>query len=157
MKWERGKNPYLHNYFGKLFIGPNATPPQIVSQARKLVQKRKAGKVVELAGEELDDHAINESSAKLRDPRSLAEELLLVHPQPQREDKKKMKLLLDRLCKTAVVSEGRYPVPLVHPMAIFWFIPSPGPETAKMPEWDAFGLVEAGNSQDLQLDIVFDS
>ena len=158
LKWERNKNPYLSNYFGKLHIGPNIVPAQIFAQALGLNQKLASGQEVKCSGgHPLDEHAVNEAAKKLTDSGAHAEELLLVHSQPQREDKKKMKTLVNHLRQKAVLADDRSPVPLLHPAGVFWFLPAPSPESTELPPSDAFGLVEPGNPDDLVLDIVFDS
>ncbi len=154
-KWDRGINLYVHNHFGRLRLGPNNGPRQIVAQAKNLAQKLAAGGPVELAGQKLDEHAINEASNRLREPGPLAQELLLVHPQTQKESSK-LRALADRLRQLAVFPDEHFPLDLVHPLSLFWFIPAPGVEAAELPEWAAFQLVEAGDPQDLELDIVFD-
>jgi hypothetical protein len=156
-KWEQGKNPFIYNYFGILRIGPNTTQKNILEYARKLKQLLTSGERLELAGHPLDEHAIDDASRKLHEPVSQSEELLLVHPQPQWDNKKRMKSLVGKLRETALFPEDRSPPPLLHPLALCWFIPAPGAEAAELPEWSAFGLVEPGEGPDLELDIVFDS
>jgi hypothetical protein len=157
LKLEKGKNPYVCNYFGKLRVGPNMRPAQIAQQARNLVQRIASGEEVSCAaGHPLDEHAVNEASNKLREPRALAEELLLVHPQPQQEGAKKTRDLVARLREKATIPKTREPIPLRHPAAIFWFTPAPGPEAVELPGWEAFGLVACNDAEDLALDIVFD-
>ena len=80
LKWVRGISPYVFNDFGKLQIGPDAEPQAFQARAETLVQKIAAGERVELAGQVLDDHAINEAARNLLDPASRAGELL--HWQP---------------------------------------------------------------------------
>lgn len=158
LKWERGKNPYIYNYFGKLQVGPNMRPTQIVAQARSLVQMIIAGEDIRCAANfPLDEHAINEASSKLRDPRALAEELLLVHPQPEREKTGKVKKLVDQIKQKATMPKCDTPIPLLHPLAVFWLIPTPGQEAVDLPDWDELGFVGPGDPEDLLLDIVFDS
>lgn len=156
LKWERGKNPYTHNYFGRLGIGPNVSPGQIIARAKQLKQQMDSREEVVSAGERLDDHAVSEASQKLREPQTRAHELLLVHPQPQGEGKK-LKKLCDDLRHAASLPEVRPPLPLLHPFALFWFAPAPGSEAAELPDWSAFGLVDPGSEPDRALDIVFDS
>jgi len=156
LKWERGRNPYVHSYFGRLRIGPNAAPGQINAQAKQLVQKLKAGEKIALGNLELDEHALNEADTKLRKPYTLAQELLLTHPQPM-DESKKVKKLCEELRQVAVLPEARAPLPLLHPLAIFFFTPTPSPEVVELPEWEAFGIVRPGDEQDLALDVVFDS
>ena len=154
LKWERNRNPYVSNYFGKLHMGPNVVPTQIIAQARGIVQMLANGREVKCAGGyPLDEHAVNEASKKLTVSNSHAEELLLVHSQPQREDKKDIKTLVTQLRQKAVLAADRSPVPLQHPASIFWFLPPPGPESAELPPWEAFGSVEPGDPDDLELDI----
>jgi hypothetical protein len=57
---------------------------------------------------------------------------------------------------TAVLPDVDDPLPLKHPLAVFCLLPFPEPEVASLPPWEAFGLVEAGNPRDFDLDIVFD-
>ncbi|MBI4602182.1 MAG: hypothetical protein HY721_09500 [Planctomycetes bacterium] len=155
LRWERGTNPYVFNYFGKLRLGPNATPQQIVAQAESLRLKLGFEKV-ELAGRELDEHAIQEASARLRDPGPLAQELLLVHPQGKKEGGK-LKALAEKLRGLAVVPDERFPIGLIHPLGIFWLLPAPGVEAAELPAWSDLGLVGPGDEKDRQLDMVFDA
>jgi len=156
MKWYRGLNPYVHHYSGRLRISPNATPVQIDAQCKKLLQKLKAGKEVELAGQRMDEHAVSEAAKKLYEPASLAEELLLVHPRGTQTDKDWMKLS-EKLQKTAVFPVPKSPPPLASPLALFWFVPAPDIETVEWPPWDAFGFVEPGDEADRASDIVFDN
>lgn len=156
MKWFRGLNPYVHHFSGRLRISPNATPVQIDAQCKKLLQKLKAGKAVELAGQKLDEHAVSEAAKKLYEPGSLAEELLLVHSRGTQREKDWRKLAT-KLRETAVFPVPEYPPPLVHPLAVFWFVPAPDEETAGWPPWDAFGFVEPGDEADAALDVVFDN
>lgn len=155
LRWQRGSNPYIHHYFGRLRLGPNANPRQIVEQAKSLRQKLGAGKPLDLGGQALDEHAVGEAAERLREPGPLAEELLLVHAQPAKKGQD-WKVLVERLRRAAAVSDDRGPLPLVAPTAILWFTPAPGPECAELPEFEAFGLVGPGDPEDLALDIVFD-
>lgn len=156
-RWVQEKNPYTANHFRNLQVGPETSPQQIVQQARNLTQKLANGQKV-LAGDgvELDEHAINEASTKLREPRSLAEELLLVHPQAQGEDRTRMRALVEALRKQASFEPERNAPALKSMAALFWFLPAPGPEAAKLPPFESFGLVDANDPEDLALDIVFD-
>jgi len=155
LKWVRGISPYVFNDFGKLQIGPDAEPQAFQARAEKLVQKIAAGERVELAGQALDDHAINEAATKLLDPASRAGELLLVH-RPRQAERGNLKALIDNLNKAATLSlEHRMPE-LVQPNAVFWFIPDPGPELVELPEFGALCLLSADDEEDQMLDIVFD-
>jgi hypothetical protein len=155
LKWKRGVNPYIFNYFGKLRVGPESRPVQIVEQAKKLCKLLQAGETIELAGEELDEHALSEASSKLREPGPLAEELLLVHHCKQASGRQTKKLV-DRLHKLITVPNGRTVPKLRDPLAIFWLLPAPREEAAELPPWSDLGLVEPGDAEDLELDIVFD-
>jgi len=155
LKWLRGVNPYVFNYFGKLRIGPNAPPTIFQAQAKRSTQNLAAGRTVELAGQVLDEHAINEASRKLLDPAMRAGELLLVHPQG-RQSGDKLKSVADQIRKAAVPPDKGSMPPLIHATAIYWFLPEPGPEAADLPAFESIGLVNAGDDQDLMLDIVFD-
>jgi hypothetical protein len=155
MKWVRDTNPYVHNYFGRLRIGPNATPVQIGAQSKKLLQKIVSGQKVILVGQELDEHAVSEAAKKLYEPASLGEELLLVHPQKTQKDRV-WKKLAEQVQRLAVFPVPECPPPLVHPLAVFWFVPAPGVEAVELPPWEAFGFVEPGDEADIALDVVFD-
>ena len=67
-----------------------------------------------------------------------------------------MKTLAERLQKAATLPLPRGPISLRHPAAVFWFLPTPTSDLIEWPEWREFGLVEAGDPEDLALDIVFD-
>jgi hypothetical protein len=156
LKWEPGRNPYIHNYFGRLGLGPNALPLQITEQAKNRRKKIVAGHKVELAGEVLDEHAVSEASKELLRPRSLAEELLLVHPQPDHQ-RRKGSSPVDKIREEAVVAVDRTSPPLIHPIGIFWFTPLPQVGSLELPDWTSFGLVGPGEAADVELDIIFDS
>src|SRR5262249_56249123 len=85
LKWIRGCNPYVVNYFAKLRLGANADPLRMNASARNLKQKIARGEPVELGGQKLDEHAIEEASTRLRNAAARAEELLLVHAPGQSE------------------------------------------------------------------------
>jgi hypothetical protein len=155
LEWKRGQNPYVHHHFGKLRLGPGASPNQVVTQARNLTQRLAAGHEVVLAGLKLDEHAVKEASAALREPRTLAEELLLVHPPAPREAGK-LPALLARLAELTTDPFGPATLQLVHPRAIFWFVPPPGPEALELPPLEALGLGAHGDEADGALDVVFD-
>jgi hypothetical protein len=155
LKWQRGVNPYRYNYFGKLHIGPHFRPPQLLEQARNLIQKLTGGEPIELPGPPLDEHAINEAVSKLREPRSLAEELLLVHAVGPKT-KNRLRSVISDLQAVAVLPSERDPLELVGPATVFCLVGPPGAEAAAFPELSAFGFVQPGDEQDLQLDIVFD-
>lgn len=156
LKWERGINPFLFTYFSKLRLGPGRAPNEIIAQATKLAQLVRNGQAVELAGKRLDEHALSEASNLLRNPAALCHELLLVHPQNQKETGT-LKQTLSGLEQKAVPPGERFALDLVHPFAVYWFLPAPGPEAAPLPAWLDFGFVAPGDEADLALDIVFDS
>lgn len=155
MKWLHGANPYVHNYFGRLRIGPNATPVQIGAQRKKLVQKIESGQEIVLAGQRLDQHTVSEAANMLYEPASLGEELLLVHPQRTQKDHEWKKLAAHVQCLAVFPIPECLP-PLLHPLAVFWFIPAPSVEAVELPPWEAFGLVEPNDEADTALDIIFD-
>ena len=156
LKWQRGINPYRYNYFGKLRVGPHFRPPQLLEQARNLIQKLTGGEPSTLPGPTLDEHAIQEAVSKLREPRALAEELLLVHAVGPRE-KSRLKAVIVAIQTAAVLPPDRDPLELVRPAAILRLIGPPDPEAAAAPELAALGLVQPADEADRQLDIVFDS
>ena len=156
-KWEKGKSPYVCNYYGTLQVGPNASPQQVVQMARTLAQKLQAGKSVKsAAGFELDEYTVSEAAKMLNDPGAAAEELLLMHPQPQSEGPNKLKEVVEQLRKCATFPGERPRIPLLSPLGLFWFVPPPGPEAAELPEWDELGLIGPSDPEDLALDVVFD-
>jgi hypothetical protein len=79
MQWEPPKNPYRLNAFRILQLGAGATPAQIVAQSSNLGRRISAGTSLKIGGESLDLPAVTQAAATLRDPATLAEELLLVH------------------------------------------------------------------------------
>jgi hypothetical protein len=155
LKWQQGINPYIFNYFGKLQVGPTSPPKNFQPQAKRFVQKLAAGEVIELGGRALDEHGINDASRKLLDPRVRAGELLLAHPQAGQTGKN-LKTVADQVRREAVLPTEREMPRLLHPTAIFWFVPGPGPEAAELPPFEDLGLVAAGDEDDAKLDIVFD-
>lgn len=155
LKWEPGRNPYREHYFARLRLGPNASQTQIVGQAHQLKQRITAGAQVAIGDLVLDEHAISEASAKLREPEALAEELLLAHPQPK-DDRKRLRNLIDPLRHAAAITPDFAPLSLRHPLALFWFLDPPGLEAVPPPDSSEFGLAQPGDESDQALDIVFD-
>ena len=155
IQWESGKNPYLHNSFGVLGVGPN-TPDNIIAATAENLNKRvKAGSPPELGGEKLDIHQISEASKCLLDGMMRAEHLLIVHPEVKQEQRK-LKDVVKKIQETAVLPPRPNPLPLAHPLGILWFVPQPGAEAAAWPPLKEFHLVESGDRADLELDIIFD-
>ena len=159
LKWVRiKKSPYACNHFAVLRIGPNTRRPEIDQTRQDILRELQAGnKVLCACGHEVDVHQVGHATSQLLEAGSLAEELLLIHPQPPRDNNAKVKKLADNLHNAATLPLKRDPVPLRHPAAIFWFTPAPGPEAAELPSWEDLGLAKVGDSDDLALDIVFDS
>lgn len=159
MKWERDKkSPYTCNYFSILQVGPNTRRLEISQTSQATLQVIQAGnKVFCACGHEVDLHQVGHATSQLLEANSLAEELLLIHPQPPRNNKDKVNTLINNLNKAAVLPLKRNPIPLRHPAALFWFTPAPSLETIRLPALEEFGLVKAGDPEDLALDIVFDS
>jgi len=155
LKWIRGCNPYVVNYFAKLRLGANADPLRMNASARNLKQKIAQGEPVELGGQKLDEHAIEEASTRLRNGAARAEELLLVHA-PGQSEQQAPNQLVAKLKQAASLPDQREEHPLLHPAAVFWFLPSPGTEGMTLPPPEALGLVAPGDAADLELDIVFD-
>jgi hypothetical protein len=159
MKWERGKkSPYACNHFAVLGVGYNITPKEITATKKKKLQVIQAeGKVLCACGHPVDVHEASHAESQLLDANSLAEELLLIHPQPPKDTGEKIKELVKNLNSAAMLPLTRNPIPLRDAAAFFWFTPAPGPEDAELPAWEELGLVLAGDPEDLALDIVFDS
>lgn len=156
-KWEPDRNPYLDNYFGRLRVGPNTPRPQIVAQAKKLKQKLRSGGEVKLNSEALDEHAISDAAERLQNSRALAEELLLVHPQPQRDNRKARRQVVEELRKAAVPPQPTFPPRLRDSLALFWFLPPPGPEIVPPPPFELLELVGPFDEEDKIMDVVFDA
>lgn len=154
LKWEPGRNPYVFNYFGKLEVGPSANSVNIIQQAEKRASSVKSKKI-ELCSVQLDEHAIIQARMALSEPKSRAEELLLVHPVPY-HDRGGLNSKISQLKSQAVLPERIERIPLHHPLAVFWFIPEPGKEASSLPEWEEFGFAGPDDLEDLGLDIVFD-
>lgn len=157
MKWEPGRNPYVLTYFAKLRLGSSATPRVVIAQAEDLTKRLVVGQKVVVAGVALDEHTINDASARLREPESLAEELLVTHAQPRQDSSRQIKQVTGRLATLASVPDEHSPLALADPEALFWFLPVPEADAVELPEWSALGLVSPGAPQDLALDVVFDS
>ena len=155
IRWKRGKNPYLHNSFGVLGVGPNTPINIIVATADQLKKKVRAGSPPKLGGEPLSTHQIDDARNCLLNDKMRAAELLLAHPDIK-QDRRKLRGAAKKLQETAVVPVAHDPQPLSHPTGIFWFVPQPGPEATAWPPLKDFHLVEPGDPADLELDIVFD-
>jgi len=155
LRWQRGVNPYVFSYFGKLRSGPNATLTQIKARAADYTRRIAAGETLDLLGQPLDDFAVSEAARRLLEPAGHAEELLLVHP--QRPDARgNLDALANKMAQAATLPDRPRTLALAHPGAIFWFLPAPDVDAASLPEFGKLGLVAAGDEPDLQLDIVFD-
>jgi len=159
MQWERSrKSPYACNHFAVLRVGPNTEPVQVIATESNIKTELNAGKPVYCAcGHPVDEHQIGKAKTQLLEPRPYAEELLLVHPQPPKDDRKQIKALVDNLCKQASLPLCRHAIPLRHPTAVFWFTPAPDNQAIPLPSWDDLGLPRAGSPADLAWDIVFDA
>lgn len=157
LQWRRGQNPYMHNYFGILGVGPNTSRNEIAfreNQLRQIVKRSpeplKLGELV------LVEQMISEAGKRLLDDQSRVMELPLVHPEVKL-DKKKLEEVKKKLRDIAVLPDRNEPIRLLHPLAVFWFVLQPGPEAAEWPQLEDFDLVQIGDSEDLGLDFVFDS
>ena len=159
LNWERGrKSPYACNHFAVLRVGPNTRRLEIKQTSDDTLRELETGcKVFCACGHEVDVHQVGHATSQLLEANSLAEELLLTHPQPPRDNKAKVKALGDNLHKAAALPLKRDPIPLRHPAAVLWFTPPPGSEAVELPAWEDLGLGKAGDLEDLALDIVFDS
>jgi hypothetical protein len=152
--WKQGRNPYRHSAFGVLRLGWFATPKQIVDQARELGKEIKSGRILKLGHADIDEHTLSDSSNRLRQPKSRAEELLLTH-QPTRQDHRRRKKLVKELRKVTIPPEPPRNLQLRHPLALFWFTPRPGTEAITKPGWDELSIPGPTDPEDLIADIVF--
>jgi hypothetical protein len=154
LKWKRGINPYLRNHFSCLRIGPNAPTTVMIAQAKSLRTELDYGGAGGKLPGGFNGHDIDEARSRLGEPDTLAQELLLIHPQPAAGGKPAS--VFAELTRTAVFPQDGVSLDLVHPLAVFCFLPPPPPEAVALPPWESLGLVGAGDEADLQLDIVFD-
>jgi hypothetical protein len=146
LEWKRGKNPYKNNYFGIIGVGPNTPLRQIIARAEQQARIQET---------EEERHRIMDASSQLQKEEVRVAELLLVHPQPV-HDRRQFGRTVTLLEQAAQWPQVHDPIPLLHPLGIFWFLPAPGPQAANWPEWKEFHLVGPGDPEDLELDIVFD-
>lgn len=158
LRWEKGKNPFVHNYFGILHVGANTPPAQIVAQARELKTKLDAGKeVTSVAGTALDEFAINDASQNLLEAASRAEEMLLAHRQPPRGvNKSEVQKLCKALTEATELPEDDSTLPLRDATSLFWFVPQPGVDLFDLPDWRELCLEDEHSEADQLLDVVFD-
>ena len=155
-KWTRNNNPYAHNSFSVLRVGPNTPKSQIVAQSTKLKQKLSVSEQQDTNECPLNEHSVNQAAKCLQNAPTLAEELLLVHAQPRKEQQKNRKRILDALEKEAVLTAECAVPKLSDPEAVFWFIPMPDPKSINLPVWNSLNLGEPGDQADMALDILFD-
>ena len=138
LTWKRGRNPYVHNAFGALQIGP-ATPPL---RLHALAEKRKP-KPNAAAGDDADAraaaHAVDEAQKCLRDPAQRAEEQLLAHPQTHADGDKRRRLGTE-IRKAAQVPESPPALVLRSAAALYWFTPLPAAACVGLPAWESLGL-----------------
>ena len=146
LKWKRGRNPYIHNYFGILGVGPNTPTNKIVAEAQQLAKTKTS---------EAERHEVADAGSKLAKDEIRVAELLLVHPQPS-HDERHYKRVKEQIQEVAQLPVSHPPIPLRRPEGIFWFLPAPGPEAASWPAWEELQLVGPNDPADLELDIVFD-
>ena len=154
-KWKKGSNPYMNNAFGILGLGPFANKAVINQRAKELIKTVKSSVRTDSGDHAIDEHTINDASKRLQQPRTHAEEALLVHPQAP-QDKRKRNRLVKELKETAVPEKNNEPLRFRHPLALFWFTPLPDPVIAQAPAWEDLGLPDAGGDEDLSDDVVFD-
>ncbi len=156
LMWKRNRNPYVYNYFGVLHVGPNTQIDKIVALAAQHKVRLDSGGKHEVGGVSVDVYEIGNACKSLQEDKTRAREVLLVHPQVVHKSMDVNDLLKRLKEKTSLAAE-HLPLRLVHPLAIFWFTPPPGPEVAPWPEFTDFQLVGPNDEADRQLDIVFDS
>jgi hypothetical protein len=155
LQWNGKHNPYVFNAFSILGVGPGTTPNQVGQVAKQVTRCVEAGYPPDLAGEKLDAHQVSEAVSALLDDRKRAAELLLVHP-PVRQEPNRLKAVSAELRTAATLPVAYEPLPLRHPLGLFWFLPAPEPEASDWPELSEFRLVAPGEPLDRDLDIVFD-
>jgi hypothetical protein len=150
--WKRGTNPYVDNAFGILGLGPFANKVEINQRAKELI---KMAKTAARTGSGIDEHTINDASKRLQQPRTHAEETLLVHPQTPQDTRRRNRLVKE-VKETAVPEKNTAPLRFRDPLALFWFTPLPDPAIAQAPSWEDLGLPASGGEEDLLDDVVFD-
>jgi len=150
--WIRGRNPFRHNYFGVLGVGPNTPNNHIFAIAKKLARRDPSP---ELDGQPLDAHVINDAAGKLLESRSMVEELLLVHADPS-DDRKRHKKIFKEIREAAALPAETPPLTLAHPLAVLWFLPTLEADIIPVPELEELRLTRPGDAADAACDIVFD-
>jgi hypothetical protein len=155
IEWQRGRNPYRHNYFGRLGVGADTTHKQTVNRSLDLVKKLEAGAELLLDGVPLDVAMIQEAQAALRKPETRAEQLLLVHAShPElRSDADQPRAELEALIR---LPDARSPLDLVHAGALYALLPRLPPIDLPAPPIEALGVEPVGGDADIALDIVLD-
>lgn len=85
LNWDPHRNPFAENDFRVLHAGPGILPTQIVQLAGNLKRQIESGHDVQLNDREVTVAQLQEASNRLREPETLAEELLLAHWPPKTE------------------------------------------------------------------------
>src|SRR5512138_1026808 len=83
MHWRRGHNPYRVNAFTILALGPSASPKECSAMAQEWEKLLQSGMELEVAGQKLELSEVRQACNRLSDRMGAAEELLLVHAEPQ--------------------------------------------------------------------------
>jgi hypothetical protein len=154
LEWKRNINPYRTGPYALLQIGPHATSPKLKAAGknlRKLIERRE----MTVDGILLTEHLINQAVNNLMKPEYRAVELVFVHPYHPTE-KHMRSPEVDSLLEAVSLPQPNASLSLVHPAAVFYFLPPPGPEILPMPPLEQLELVKAGSTEDLAHDVVFD-
>jgi hypothetical protein len=176
LNWKGIENPYWLNYFTVLQVGPAVSRRIIPEVANKVLSTFKGKKslwirMLKLSGAELpsqpdgtpdqrqfrllEEREVTEASSRLIDETIWAEEVLLVHPASNMDNREIMKTCAAVLEQAAPTPHERE-LKLVNPAALAALAPRLGPEDIPLPDWKEFGIPTPGAPEDRQLDIQFD-
>lgn len=154
LKWKRGSNPYVHNAFGTLQVGPATPDGRLNAVAQK--RRARAGAASEGAAARAGVHAVDEALKCLLDQATRAEEQLLAHPQTQVGGGDRRGRLSGDIRKAAYVGADTPALELRHAASLYAFTPRPSVDAVAWPELESLALCAPGDPDDLALDIVFD-
>ncbi len=155
LKWNKNSNLYTHNPFA-LVEGLPFDQPRVLQQKGKTVAQRalRSGGL-EINGVEFTEQEVAQAANQLNEPAGRAEALALCHL-VEPVDAKQTRRLETILNQIVVGLPVQARLRLKSPRHVFWFLNLPGEELIAEPPWEALGIGEAGDEEDLARDIVFD-
>lgn len=155
LRWVRGENPYLRNYFGILEVGAHVGPRMITFRRKDLERKIGGGGEHRVGDRPVNEADLAEAESRLLDPARRAAEALLVHPRPATTTGR-----LPDLC--AAVEEAATIEPLSRPLrltnltALAPLVPPLHPVDLPRPSWTDLPVPGPDSPQDAQADVQFD-